>query len=183
MDDIAIIQLFWSRSENAIKESDSKYGKILKRISFNILANFEDSEECVNDTYMSAWDNIPPQHPNSLMAYLGRITRNISINKYHSENAKKRGGGLILSELTECIPDNSNVIDNLEAGEITRIINEWLYSLETADRDLFIRRYWFGDSAKSLAKEQNLSENIISGRLFRLRSKLKLILAKEEIYI
>ncbi len=178
-----IIQLFWGRSENAIHETELKYGKLLKRIAFNIVANFQDSEECVNDTYMTAWNTMPPQKPNSLMAYLGRITRNISINRYHSDHAQKRGGGLILDELTECVPDDSNIIDSLETNVLTEIIEKWLYSLDTEDRDLFIRKYWFGDSSKSLAKENNVTESVISGKLFRLRNKLKDVLTKEEIYI
>ena len=140
MEDNKIIDLFWARDEQAIAESRSKYGVALNRISYNILANQEDSEECVSDTYMNAWNTIPPQKPFSLFAYLGRIARNISINLWHKKHTQKRNNSadLMLSELGECIPHSETVENAIESKELSRIISEWLYSLPKNDRVLFV---------------------------------------------
>lgn len=185
MDDIQIIELYWNRNEKAISESNTKYGPLLKRIAFNILANNEDSEECVNDTYAKAWTSIPPQKPNSLAAYLGRIIRNLSINRWHENHAQKRGNGaeLLLSELSDCIPSSSSVESETDVTTLSDMINKWLSSLPQDDRVLFLRRYWFGDSLNSLATECSTSPNRISGRIYRLRQKLKNVLEKEGISI
>ena len=183
MDDSQIIKLYWNRCENAIKESDTKYGNLLKRISFNILSNFEDSEECVNDTYVKAWNTMPPQEPQSLMAYLGKITRNISINLYYNKHAQKRGGNSLLSELSECIPARNSVQEDIETSMLTEIINNWLKSMKKEDRELFIRRYWFGDSVKSLSKECGISESAMAGKIYRMRQKLKTVLTEEGVLI
>ena len=183
MEDSQIIKLYWSRCENAIKESNTKYGHLLKRISFNILSNFEDSEECINDTYMKAWNTMPPQEPQSLMAYLGKIVRNISINLYYSKHTQKRGGNTLLSELSECIPSKISVQEEIETSLLTEIINNWLKSIKKEDRELFIRRYWFGDSVKLLAKECGISESSMAGRIYRIRQKLKTVLTEEGVLI
>lgn len=185
MDDVEIVNLYWNRNEAAIRESDAKYGNMLLRIAYNILSNREDSEECVNDTYGKAWASIPPQKPYSLAAYLGRIVRNLSINRWYEIRAQKRGGGenLLLSELAECIPSQSNVESESEAREITRSIEQWLYTLPKNDRVLFLRRYWFGDSLQTLAAERSTSPNRIAGQLYRLRQKLKSALEKDGVIL
>ena len=183
MDDNKIIELYWARDEQAVSESKLKYDNALIGISYNILSNHEDSEECVSDTYIRAWETIPPNKPFSLFAYLGRITRNISINLWHKKNAIKRnaGGDLLLSELSECIPHSETTENIAEANELSRMISDWLYSLPADDRKLFIRRYWYGDSVDSLSKELSQSRSVVSGRLFRMRSKLRKVLEKEGI--
>ncbi len=182
MEDAQIVELYWSRNQSAINESSAKYGQMLKRISHSILSNYEDCEECVNDAYIKAWDTMPPQKPVSLAAYLGRITRNISINRWHKTHAKKRGGyNEILTELSDCIPSPETVEAELETKELTRIITAWLYSLPQDDRVLFLRRYWFGDSIGRLAAESLTTPNKLAGRMYRLREKLKSELEKEDI--
>lgn len=182
MEDIQIIELYWSRNQSAISESSAKYGQMLQYISRGILSNHEDSEECVNDTYGKAWETMPPQKPNSLAAYLGRITRNISINRWHENHAKKRGGAnILLSELSECIPSSHSVEAEIEASDLTAVITRWLYSLSQDERVLFIRRYWFSESLGSLAEECLTTPNKLAGRMYRLREKLKSTLEKEGV--
>lgn len=184
LEDVEIVNLYWDRNETAIRESDAKYGNMLLKIAYNILSNREDSEECVNDTYGKAWASIPPQKPRSLAAYLGRIVRNLSINRWYAIRAQKRGGeNLLLSELAECIPSQSNVEREAEAREITKSVEQWLYTLPKADRVLFLRRYWFGDDLKTLAAEHAASPNKIAGRLYRLRQKLKSALEKDGVVL
>ena len=185
MEDNKIIDLFWARDEQAIDESRSKYGTALDKIAYNILANREDSEECVSDTYMNAWNTIPPQKPFSLFAYLGRITRNISINLWHRKHRQKRNNSadILLSELGECIPHSKSMENVIEMNELSRIISEWLYSLPKNDRILFVRRYWYGDSVDDLSIALSQTRSAVSGRLFRMRKKLKIRLEKEGISI
>lgn len=181
MEDDRIIELFQNRNQTAIKESDNKYGKTLKKISFGVLSNSEDSNECVNDTYLKAWNSIPPQKPNSLLAYLGRIVRNISINRWYEIKTQKRGGDCLLIELSECIPSDDSVKDSIEERELSEVITVWLKSLPQDDRVLFMRRYWFGETLEVLANDCSVSPNKLAGRMFRLRKKLKATLEKEDI--
>lgn len=185
MQDAQIVELYWKRAETAISASGEKYGAMLKRISFNILSSHEDSEECVDDAYMNAWNTIPPQRPQSLGAYLGRIVRNLSINRWHENHAQKRycGAQELLSELSDCIPSTKTVEGELEAAELSQRIRAWLALLSVDDRVLFLRRYWYGDSLKVLAQECQSSENKLAGRLYRLRTKLKTTLEREGVYI
>lgn len=186
MEDIQIVELYWHRNEKAIAETSAKYGRSLHGISMGILRNGEDCKECVNDTYMNAWNSMPPQKPESLFAFLGRIVRNLSINLYTKNHAKKRGGSgieLLLSELSDCVPDNSNVENTVETAELGRYISEWLLSIEKSDRVLFMRRYWFCEAVKEIAFSQKLSENQLAGKLFRLRGSLKRYLEEEGVYI
>lgn len=181
MEDLQIVKLYYDRAQDAIVQTDIKYGKLLFSIAHNILKNHEDSEETVSDTYQKAWTHIPPDRPNILSAYLGRITRNLSINLWHKNRASKRysGGDILLSELNECIPDkNANISTE---NEITNVINDWLKSLKTDDRILFIKRYWYCISVNELAKEAGTTANKLASRLYRLREKLKKTLEKEGI--
>ncbi len=185
MEDCQIIDLYWQRNENAITETDAKYGGFCRRISTNILHNLQDSEECVSDAYNRCWNTMPPQRPGSLRAYLGAILRNLSISRYRSEHAQKRFGGaeVLLSELQDCIPSPDNVQKTVEAAELSGIISRWLRGLEKEERVLFVRRYWNGDSVKSLAGELGLRPNALTKRLLRLRENLRRELEKEGVCI
>lgn len=183
MEDLQIIELYNARLETAISETDTKYGRMLRSIALNILSNHWDSEEIVNDTYDKAWNVIPPEKPKFLGAYLGRITRNLSINRWHRQRAKKRYDGteLLLSELGDCIPTPQTVEAVTEANDLVQIINSWLGTLSTDNRVLFLRRYWFGDAVSSLAKECGTSANKMAGRLYRLWKSLKKALEMEGV--
>ena len=183
MEDIAIIELYWARNELAITESDRKYGPLCRRVAFNILSSREDSEECVNDTWHRAWDTMPPQRPDSLRAYLGRIVRNLSISRLRQRTAQKRGSGLdvMLSELGDCLSAPQNVEQQVQALDLSKAISAWLRLLPEDERALFIRRYWYGDAPRELARVWGCSPNQISKRLLRLRRALRAHLEQEGI--
>lgn len=183
MEDLKIINLYWSRDEAAISETNKKYGGMLHGIAFNILTNHEDSEECVSDTYKKAWITIPPQKPRYLAAYLGRIVRNLSFNLWNKNRAQKRYDGieLILSELSDSIPSTNTVEQEIETKELSETIVNWLNGLPQDERVLFLRRYWFGDSVKMLAYECGITPNKLAGRMYRLRQSLRNALEKEGI--
>ncbi len=183
MEDSEIIALFFNRNENAIKETDKKYGAFCRKLAFNILSDSEDSEECVNDTYFKAWNLIPPQKPIRFMAWLGKIVRNTALNIYTKLHAQKRFNSveLMLDELTDCVPSQTTFEKEIEDREISNAISCWLKTLEADDRYLFIRRYWYGESAEELAKLQKISAHAITQRLYRLRLKLKDYFEKEGI--
>lgn len=185
MEDLKIIQLYWSRDESAIVETKNKYGNLLHSIALNILSNRQDSEECINDTYNRAWNTMPPEKPKYLPAYLGRIVRNISINLWHKNRAQKRYDGmdLFLSELEEVIPDFYSIDKEMENKDLANTIKAWLYTLSQDDRLLFVRRYWFGDSLKKLADESGTNPNKLAGHMYRLRLSLKNALEKEEVFL
>ena len=186
MDDNMIINLYWERSETAISETANKYGGYCTQIAMNILKNREDSEECVNDTYFKTWNSIPTQRPNILMSFLGRITRNLSLDKYKKRSAQKRGGNefdLLLSELENCVPSNSNVEAEYEAGATAKIIDSFLYSIDQENRIVFTRRYWYADSIESIANRLGISESKVKSILFRTRNKLKSYLEKEGVNV
>ena len=184
MTDQEIISLFFSRSENAIAQTAKKYGKYCHTIAYHILKNHEDSEECVNDTYLKAWKTIPPQKPNYLSAYLGKITRNTALHRYAKQTAKKRGTGefpLALDELSECIPSTENTEKTLLEEELTRMLNTFLTELTTETRNIFLRRYWYFSSIQEIARDFGMKESNVRVILFRTREKLKIFLEKEGI--
>lgn len=183
MDDLKIIELYWERNENAIAETGNKYGRLLYKISFNILSNNEDSQECLNDTYIRTWKSVPPERPRSLTAYLGRIIRNISIDYLKQNRAQKRysGGDLLLSELEDCIPSTNTVWEEIENKALSRLISDWVNTLSKEDRILFVRRYWYGDSVKELSERIGSTPSKLASRMYRLRSSLKNLLEKEEL--
>ena len=185
MEDIQIVELYWLRDEGAIRETDNKYGAFCHKIAMNILHSFQDSEECVSDTYGRCWDTMPPQRPRSLRAYLGAIIRNLSISRYRAAHAQKRFGGaeVLLSELEDCVPAPDNAQRDLEAGELSGYISDWLESLSAEDRALFLRRYWNGDSVKELAEELGVRSNALTKRLLRLRESLRRCLEKEGVRV
>lgn len=186
MEDSMIINLYWERSESAIVETSIKYGKYCKCIACNILDSNEDAEECVNDTYLHAWDSIPPHRPIYLTAYLGKITRNLALNKYKLANTVKRGGGtvtLLLNELEDCIPARKSVEEEYEAGILAKSISDFLRSIDAQNRAIFIRRYWYSDSISMISERYQMSVSKIKAKLFRCRIKLKKYLEEEGIQL
>lgn len=184
MDDNKIIALYWDRSEQAISETAKKYGRYCYYIAYSILHNDEDSEECVNDTYLRAWDSIPPQRPNKLQTFLGKITRNLSLNKWEKLSAEKRGAGqasFILDELLECIPDEKDAAHPVENMVIRDVLDRFLDELPAETRKMFVRRYFYMSPVKEIASEYGLSESKVTVTLFRTRKKLKTALEKEGI--
>ena len=184
MDDRQIIALYNERSEAALSETATKYGKYCRTIAYNILYNEEDSEECVNDTWLQAWEAIPPQYPNRLSAFLGKITRNLALNRYKQNSAKKRGGGqmmLALEELAECIPGTDSTEAAAEETLLIEVLNRFLADLPTEKRKLFLRRSWYLCSVKEIAEDFGLGESNVKMTLLRIREQLKSVLEKEGI--
>ena len=184
MDDSKIIELYWDRSEQAISETSKKYGRYCHYIAYSILLNDEDSEECVNDTYLRVWDSVPPHRPNNLQTFLGKITRNLSLNKWEKLSAEKRGAGqasLILDELSECIPAQENTEQTVENIVIKDALDRFLDKLPAEARRMFVRRYFYMSPVKEIANEYGLSESKVTVTLFRARKKLRSALKKEGI--
>ena len=181
MEDAAIVALYWQRDEAAIAETDRKYGRYCRSIAQNILASPEDAEECVSDTWLSAWNAMPPQRPGSLPPFLGRIVRNLSISRWRRSHAQKRGGGLetLLSELEDCLPAPGSVADTAEARALTGQIEGWLEGLPKPDRLLFLRRYWYGEPVRALAAQRGEAPGRTAKRLLILRRGLKKRLEEE----
>lgn len=183
MEDEKIITLYWERDENAIRETDIKYGKYCYTIAHNILHSHEDSEECVNDTWNGAWNAIPPAKPTKLQSFLARITRNIAIDRYRYENAQKRSAEIeiAIDEYWECIPNQDAAIE--DEVVLGKAINGFLASLDTKTRIIFMRRYWYSMSVKDIADGMRLSESHVSVILHRARSRFKNYLTKEGIFV
>ena len=181
MNDEMIIELFWNRSENAISETDKKYGAYCYSVSFNVLSNKEDAEECVSDTYLKTWNSIPPTRPTRLMAFLGKIARNISLNLLKMNTAKKRGGDLVKvieEELDECAPRNP-VEEEVNRGLVLDCINSYLGRQTELKANIFVRRYWYMDTIKAISNRYKMNENTVSTILMKMRNELKENLMKE----
>lgn len=184
MEDKQIVDLYWARAENAISETADKYGKYCHYIAYNILHNNEDSEECVNDTYLAAWNAMPDKRPDKLSAFLGKIIRHLALKCWERYNAEKRGSGqvmLALDELQECIPATDNedrIVDNLVLAEV---FNRFLSSLPKEKRMIFMRRYWYMSPVAEIAENYSISESKVKMSLLRTRSELKLFLEKEGV--
>ena len=185
IDDEKIIEMFFERSEQAIRELDNKYGKICHNLSYNIVNSRQDAEECVNDAYLGAWNAIPPVHPSPLLSYIVKIVRNISLKIYWRKEAAKRSGHykITLEEIEDCIADQKTVEDEIETRELARIIGEFLDTLTLENRVIFMRRYWFADSYRNIARFMGLSEKNISVRLARIRGKMKQYLVEREVIV
>lgn len=185
MEDEDIVRLYWDRNERAISETDRKYGPFCHRLAVNILTSREDAEECVSDTWHRAWDTMPPQLPRSLMAYLGRIVRNLALSRYRASHAQKRYAGqeALLSELSECLPAKETVEGAVEGRRIAQVVARWLEGLPRRDRVLFLRRYWYGDPLQDLAGRAGLSAPQLAQRMLRLRRSLKAELEREEVWL
>lgn len=186
MVDEKIIELYWKRDELAIKETEQKYGQYLAKIAYNILNNIEDSRESVNDTYLKAWHNMPPNKPNVLKTFLSRITRQISIDIFRTRSRQKRGNSqyeISLFELEECIPDNNSTQQEVETKLLVGLINNFLYSLPETSRNIFVCRYYFCDSIKNISSFFAISESKVKSTLYRTRLSLKEYLESEGFYV
>lgn len=183
MTDAEIVQRYWRREETAIAETQARYGAYCMQIAMNILSSREDAEECVSDTWLQAWNTIPPQQPRSLRAYLGRIVRNLALNRWNHNHAQKRYSGMeqLLSELENCIPAPDTTQQKLETAALSEIISDWLETLPRDDRILFVRRYWYGDTLQELAERTGVPADKLAQRMLRLRRGLKAALEREEV--
>ena len=182
MDDQNIVDLYWQRSENAIVETDKKYGRYCFAIAHNILANHQDAEESVSDTYMAAWNKLPPHRPLVLATFLGKITRNISVSRWRARSALRRGGGemiLALEELDECVANSQNVEASYIQKEIIVLFNRFLEPLPDTERRIFLRRYWCLDPIADIAADFGFSQSKVTSMLHRARIKLRTQLEKE----
>ncbi len=186
MEDSQIIELYNKRSETAISETADKYGKYCHYIAYHILYNEQDSEECVNDTYLRTWVAIPPQCPNKLSAFLGKITRNLALNRYRYYTSEKRGCGqvsFVLDELQECVPASDSTEQAIEEQLLVEVINRFLHELPIEKRMMFLRRYWYMSSIREIAEDYEISEGKVKMILLRIRNKLKQVLEKEGIVL
>ncbi len=175
MDDINIVRLYWDRNEQAITATANKYGNYCISIAKNILGNKEDAEECVNDTYLNAWNSMPPNRPSILSTFLGKIVRNLSFNRYKHNTADKRGGGelpVVLDELTELVSGKDDLEQEIDLKELVKAIDTFLDSLSPEKRSIFISRYWFTDSISEIAIRHGMKDGAVSMTLNRLRLKL-----------
>ena len=182
MEDGAIVELYWQRNERAITASDEKYGGLCRSLSQNILDSVQDAEECVNDTWLRSWNAMPPQRPGVLSAFFGKITRNLSLDRWRKNRAAKRGGSQVevaLLELEDCLPDRNTPERHLEAAETARVISDFLRTQPELDRVLFVRRYFHLEPLAALEARFGLSEGQVKSRLHRTRRKLKHILEEE----
>ena len=176
MEDSRIIELYWSRDEGAIAATSEKYGAYCRSVAMNILRSAEDAEECVSDTWLGAWNSIPPKRPSVLRTFLGRITRNLSFNKYKRDRAEKRGGGeisAVLDELAECVSGSESPEQELARSELAAEINGFLGALPLKKRSIFVSRYWYAESVSDIAKRCGMSETNVSVTLNRLRAQLR----------
>lgn len=185
IEDEKIIEMFFGRSEQGIRELDIKYGKIFHNLSYNIVNSRQDAEECVNDAYLGAWNAIPPAKPNPLLTYICKIVRNISLKIYYRKEAAKRNSTytIAMEEIEGCIANPNTVDTEVEARELARIIESFLDTLTVENRVIFMRRYWFSDSCKDIAEFIGLTEKNISVRLTRIRQKMKSHLAEREVFV
>ena len=183
MEDERIVKLYLDRDESAISESEAKYGIYCHTIAYNILNSHEDSDECVNDTWQGAWNAIPPEKPTRLRAFLGRITRNIAIDRYRYGNAQKRAceTDAVIDEFWECIPSESASVE--DGIMLKQAIYSFLSSLDTRTRVIFMRRYWYSMSVKDIASGMGISESHVSVILHRTRRKFKVHLTKEGVFV
>lgn len=182
MDDRQIVELFWRRDERAIQEAESKYGGLCLGIAARLLADSQDARECVNETLWQAWSRIPPQRPEKLGSWLGRVTRNLSVSLWRKNHRQKRYSGLeqALSGLEDCVPSPMNLEQQVESAELGEAVSRWLASLAKEDRVLFVRRYWYGISLAGLAQESGTPPRQLAQKMYRLRQGLKSFLEKEE---
>lgn len=186
MEDAKIIDLYWARDDGAIAETDRKYGKYCYSIAFCILNDSEDSHECVNDTWLAAWNAMPPNRPQMLSTFLGKITRNLSLKKWRGRTAQKRGGmefTLALDELEETIPGRQKIDEHLDESELVKAINDFLSGLTEEERRIFICRYWYFDRIADIAERFGFGESNVKMKLKRVRDRLREHLKGEGIFI
>lgn len=184
MDDYEIIDLYWQRSDRAIEESNKKYGGYCHRIAYNICKNREDAEECVNDTWFGAWNQMPDKRPTVLSVFLGSMTRNFAINRVKAKSRKKRGGGqftLALDELSECVPAPGDVEREFEAKELETALDTFVGGLPETERKVFVARYWFMAPVNEIAEKFGFSDSKTKSILYRTRSRLREYLREENL--
>lgn len=184
MNDLSIIELYFVRDEEAIKQTDIKYGKLCHSVAYNILNNNEDSEECVNDTYIGVWNAIPPVRPNNFMAFVCKITRNLSLKRLEAMSRQKRSQAILISldEPAEVLSDES-IADGVSDEDIGKLISDFLRNEKSEIRDVFIRKYYFFDSIGDIARRYDFTESKVKNMLHHTRTKLKDFLIKEGIEI
>jgi len=181
VEDSSIIELYWARSEQAIRETERKFGKLFQQIANNILHNPADAEECVNDTYLGAWNAIPPARPRVLTAFLCRIARNLALKKYHEIHAARRNPAVAVSyeELEECLADGGSLEQSFSDERLADCINRFLDTLDGETRQLFVRRYWYFNSIKEIMRRYGMGKSKVESMLFRTRHKLRTWIEKE----
>lgn len=182
MEDSAIVELYWRRDNQAIDQTEKKYGSYCRNLAYGVLANREDSEECVNDTWLRAWNSMPDKRPDRLSAFLGRITRNLALNRLRDSNRQKRGGGqaeLVLDELENCVSGGPDPEREAELTELRAAINTFLGGLKDTERDLFVCRYWYMATVEEIARRFGMGESRVKTSLYRTRLKLRDYLLKE----
>ena len=186
MEDGQIIDLYWNRDQRALRETEGKYGRLLHSIAWNLLHSREDSEECVNDTYLRAWEAIPPARPGAFRTWLGQITRNLSLDRWKRRRAEKRGGGaeVLLGELEECVPAGDGGPERaLEDRELAEALDVFLRGLSREGRSMFLRRYWYGESLAEIGAALGCGEGKVKSSLFRSRKALRAYLEEEGIAV
>ena len=184
MEDNRIVELFWQRDEQALAETETKYGSYCRGLAFRVLNNRQDAEECVNDAYLDAWNRIPPHTPTALGAFLGKIVRHIAIDRLRKRSAQKRGGDevfLVLEELEDCVSSGDDVAQAFQRNELSKAINDFLSSLPETERRVFLRRYWYMDSVNDLCERFGFSESKVKTMLHRTREKLRAYLAEQNV--
>ncbi len=184
MEDHEIVELYWHRDEEAIQASQVKYGRYCSRIAGAILADRQDAEECVSDTWLRSWNAIPPHRPGSLRLFLGKITRGLACDRVRAQNAQKRGGSVYmeaLEELAECLPAAQGTAQTVEAQELERAVNAFLHTLPEQACNVFLRRYWYAEPLEDIAGRYGMKVNTVKTSLFRTRQKLRAYLEKEEL--
>lgn len=186
MEDVKIVELYFKRDESAIDETRSKYGRYCNCVAYRILENKEDADECENDTYLCAWNTMPPQKPDLLSSYLGMLSRNCALNKYRKSHAQKRGAGevsLSIAELDECIPCDKTIDDTLEEKELAEVLSVFLRTLPEVECSIFIYRYWHLATIKEISDKFGYSPSKVKMTLYRTRLKLKAVLEREGIFV
>lgn len=186
MNDNGIIQLYWDRNDQAISVTSEKYGRYCKAIARNILNSEEDAEECVNDTYLNAWNSMPTHWPKQLSTFLGKITRNLSFNRYRRSHAEKRGGGemaIVLNELADCVSDLDTPERIIDRQELAGAINSFVKGLPLRKRNIFVRRYWYAEPVSDIAKDCGMPQATVSKTLERTRKQLKAYLTERDFVL
>ena len=186
MTDTELIDLYLNRDQSAIEHSANLYGGYCYSIAYGILNSIEDAEECLNDTWLRAWNAIPPQHPNTLSLFFGKITRNLAFDRYKAGKAQKRGGSevpLVLHELDECVPSMNTVDQSIVEHELTQHINKFLHGLPERECSIFLLRYWYNKPLLEIGNRFSMKENNVKASLFRCRKKLREYLEKEGVFL
>ena len=185
MNDKQILDMLWQRDEKAIDAMQQQYGKYCRYVAMRIVEDEQDADEILNDTWLTAWNNVPPQQPEPFKAYLGALCRNHAIDRYREKYAQKRTGqtALCLDELAECVPDNGSTLDAAAQIHLRDTLNAFLSSLPQKTRRIFLGRYWYNTPLSELANTYGMRENAVANLLLRTRKKLKQTLEKEGFFV